>query len=41
MIYYLFSLPILVLIMNTYKNNHYKINNKLQELDETNYDENW
>lgn len=41
MIYYLLGLPIIVLIMDTYKNNHHKINDKLQELDETNYDENW
>jgi hypothetical protein len=41
MIYYLFSLPILFLIIDTYKNNNYTINRKLQELDESNYDENW
>lgn len=40
MIYFLL-LPLFVLVINSYKENYDKIDNKLQELDTTNYDDNW
>ena len=39
--YYIILIPVIYFILDTYKKNSFKINNKLQELDETNYDLNW
>ena len=39
--YYIFLIPVLYYILNIYKKNYFNINNKLQQIDESNYDENW